>query len=302
MTDNTSEQPSGHVRTGVVFPTGHVGNAADLRRYVAGVEDGGVDHLLCYDHVLGASPEAHPGWTGQYDIHDPFHEPLVLFGFLAAVSSLELATHVLVLPQRQTALVAKQAAEIDVLTGGGRLRLGIGIGWNEVEYDGLGIPFHGRGRRLESQLDLLRRLWSGDAVEATVGNEHVRGAGLNPLPRTPSIPIWLGARSRSALLRVGRLADGWMPYTVPGRGFEEQYATVAEGAADAGRDPHAIGIQGVVSVKDDDPGKIARQWARWAEAGATHIAFNTIPSGARTVDDHLRLVAEAARAVRSSRG
>jgi probable F420-dependent oxidoreductase len=282
-------------RLGAVFPTRLVGHdVADLRTYVAGLESLGVDHLICYDHVLGADPARHEGWDGAYDVDDPFHEPMVLFGFLAGISSLDLATSVLVLPQRQTALVAKQAAEIELLTGGGRFRLGVGIGWNRVEYDGLGIPFSRRGARLEEQVATLRRLWTEPSLDADLGAEHLHGAGLNPRPAHP-VPIWIGARSRAALLRVGRIGDGWMCYWAPGHGYEEQLAIVREGAADAGRDLSDFGIQGVVSVRDLDSSRAARQWDRWRAAGATHIAVNTMPSEALGAAAHLDLTAAAVR-------
>jgi probable F420-dependent oxidoreductase len=287
-------------RLGVVFPTRQIGSSPnEIRDYVAGVEALGVDHLICYDHVLGADPARHAGWDGAYDVDDAFHEPLVLFGFLAGISALELATSVLVLPQRQTALVAKQAAEIDLLSGGGRFRLGVGIGWNRVEYAGLGVPFDGRGQRLEDQVGVLRRLWTERSLDAVVGAEHVNGAGLAPRPARP-IPIWIGARSPAALTRVGRIADGWMSYWAPGHGYEEQLAVVRAGAVGAGRDPDALGIQGVVSVRDADGARAARQWQRWRQGGATHIALNTMPSGAVGAGHHLELLAHAVHALERS--
>src|SRR6478752_9700755 len=153
------------MQIGVVFPQTEIGDApvADVRRYATTVEALGFAHLLAYDHVLGADPEAHAPWHGFYDVRTTFHEPLVLFGYLAACTTLELVTGVIILPQRQTALVAKQAAEVELLTEG-RFRLGVGIGWNAVEYEALGQPFGERGRRMSEQIPLLRRLLTEPVV------------------------------------------------------------------------------------------------------------------------------------------
>ncbi len=186
------------MRTGVVFPQTEIGaDRGAVRAYAQRVEELGFDHLLAYDHVLGADPSAHPDWSGPYTHRDTFHEPFVLFGFLAGICSLELVTGVIVLPQRQTALVAKQAAEVDLLTGG-RLRLGIGIGWNAVEYEALGEDFRTRGRRIEEQIEVLRALWTEPVVNIRGEAHQVTGAGIAPLPLQRPIPIWLGAQSAPA--------------------------------------------------------------------------------------------------------
>src|ERR1700676_367217 len=152
------------MRIGVVFPQTEIGaDGGAVRAYAETVEDLGFTHVLAYDHVLGADPAVHPGWAGPYDLKSTFHEPFVLFGYLAGFTSLELATGVIILPQRQTALVAKQAAEVDLLSGG-RLRLGVGLGWNQVEYEALGKDFSNRGQRMAEQVELLRRLWSEPSV------------------------------------------------------------------------------------------------------------------------------------------
>src|SRR5450631_1243907 len=152
------------MRIGVVFPQTELGgDAGAVRAYARGVQELGFSHVLVYDHVVGADPAAHPGWNGPYDVHTTFHEPFVLFGYLAALTSLELVTSILILPQRQTVLVAKQAAEVDLLTQG-KLRLGVGLGWNEVEYEALGQNFSDRGARLAEQVALLRRLWTETSV------------------------------------------------------------------------------------------------------------------------------------------
>src|SRR6478672_673808 len=181
------------MQIGVVFPQTEVGAAvADVRRYATRVEELGFTHLLAYDHVLGADPEAHAPWRGPYDVTTTFHEPFVLFGYLAACTRLELVSGVIILPQRQTALVAKQAAEVDLLTEG-RFRLGVGLGWNAVEYEALGQSFGERGRRLDEQIRLLRRLWTEPTVTFDGKYERVTGAGLAPMPRQRPIPVWIGA-------------------------------------------------------------------------------------------------------------
>ena len=222
------------MQVGVVFPQTEIGaDVADVRRYAEQVEAFGYRHVLAYDHVVGADPAVHRGWRGAYDVTSTFHEPLVLFGYLAAATSLELTTGIVILPQRQTVLVAKQAAEVDLLSGG-RLRFGVGLGWNEVEYESLGVPFAGRGRRLEEQIPLLRRLWTEPSVTHRGEHDHVRGAGLAPLPIQRPIPIWIGARSSRAYRRVGQLADGWFPMVPPGPELDEARALIKEGARGAG--------------------------------------------------------------------
>src|SRR5436309_3256591 len=197
------------MRIGVVFPQTEIGSDADvISGYAQRVERMGYTHVLAYDHVLGADPEVHKGWNGPYDVYTSFHEPFVLFGYLAAVTALELVTGIIILPQRQTALVAKQAAEVDVLAQG-RFRMGIGLGWNKVEYDALGADFHTRGRRLDEQVALLRRLWTERSVTFEGTFDRVTGAGISPMPVQQPIPLWFGAASERAYERVGRLADGW---------------------------------------------------------------------------------------------
>ncbi|MGH3489331.1 MAG: LLM class F420-dependent oxidoreductase, partial [Actinopolymorphaceae bacterium] len=205
------------MRIGVVFPQTSIGaDRGAIRTYAQAVEELGYTHLLAFDHVLGADPAQHPGWSGPYTHVSTFHEPFVLFGFLAGISSLELVTGVIVLPQRQTALVAKQAAEVDILTDG-RSRLGVGIGWNTVEYEALGEDFHTRGRRMEEQIEVMRRLWT-EPVLTFEGRDHrITAAGIAPLPVQRPVPIWLGAQSAPrSLRRAGRLGDGWMPQFQPG--------------------------------------------------------------------------------------
>ena len=285
------------MRVGVVFPQTELGgDPGAVRAYGQRVEELGFTHLLAYDHVVGADPTVHTGWNGPYDVHTTFHEPLVMFGFLAAVTrSLELVTGVVILPQRQTALVAKQAAEVDLLSGG-RLRLGVGIGWNAVEYEALGEDFGTRGKRSAEQIELLRRLWTEPSVTFHGAFDTVTGAGLAPLPVQRPIPVWIGAASAPGYRRAGRLADGWFPMMEPGPDLDAALAEVDRGARDAGRDPASIGMEARVSWQGDTD-DVAEQIAAWSQAGATHLSVNTMRAGLATVDEHLDALAEVADAL-----
>jgi probable F420-dependent oxidoreductase len=273
------------MKIGAVFPQLEIGaDPGVVRDWTTTVEAAGYNHVLAYDHVLGADPANRPGWTGYTD-KSLFHEVFVLFGYMAAITTdLELVTGVLVLPQRQTALVAKQAAEIDVLSGG-RLRLGVGIGWNQVEYQALGVPFRQRGALLEEQVDVLRKLWA-DPVISYQGKFHeIEEAGLNPLP-TRQIPIWFGGGADAVLRRTGRIGDGWMPQTAPDETARKQVALIRQAAEEAGRDPDTIGIEARLTL-----GAVPEQdWRAfadgWRELGATHLCVNTMNMGLSKPEDH----------------
>ena len=286
------------MRIGVVFPQTEIGaDAGAVRAYAEHVEGLGFTHLLAYDHVVGADPNVHAGWDGPYDLHNTFHEPLVTFGYLAAVTtSLELVTGILILPQRQTVLVAKQAAEVDLLSGG-RLRLGIGLGWNAVEYEALGEDFSNRGKRSEEQVDLMRTLWTEQTVTYHGTYHQVTGAGLAPLPIQRPIPVWFGASSPRACRRAGRLGNGWFPMVGPGPKLEQALQEVAQAAREAGRDPAQIAMEGRVSWNGNDD-DLAGGLRVWADAGASHVSINTMGAGLASVDDHLRALTSAAETAR----
>jgi probable F420-dependent oxidoreductase len=281
------------LQIGVVFPQTEIGaDVRDLRRYAERVEGLGYRHLLAFDHVLGADPAVHQGWMGPYDVRTTFHEPMVMFGYLAAVTSLELVSGVLILPQRQTALVAKQAAEVDLLTNG-RLRLGVGIGWNEVEYEALGKDFTTRGRRCGEQVELLRRLWTQQSVTFDGLDDHVSGAGIAPLPVQRPIPVWFGARSPAAYRRAGRLGDGWFPMVLPGPDLDAARSVIEDAAVAAGRDPKALGMEAVVRWQGST-GRLVDHVGRWQSAGASHVSINTMNAGLISVDAHLEILESAA--------
>jgi probable F420-dependent oxidoreductase len=219
-----------------------------------------------------------------------------MFGYLAAVTSVELVTGIIILPQRQTALVAKQAAEVDLLTHG-NFRLGVGLGWNAVEYEALGQDFTNRGRRIGEQVALLRRLWTEESVTFSGEYEVVTGAGLCPLPVQRPIPVWFGAQSRPAYVRAGQLADGWFPQVPPDERLEEARAIVTAAAVAAGRDPAAIGMEGRVSWTAGGAEKLVDHIGRWRAVGATHVSINTMRAGLGSVDGHLTALTMAAEAL-----
>jgi probable F420-dependent oxidoreductase len=290
------------MRIGVVFPQTEIGaDAGAVRAYAEHVEGLGFAHLLAYDHVVGADPKVHVGWDGFYDLHDTFHEPLVTFGYLAAVTtSLELVTGIVILPQRQAVLVAKQAAEVDLLSGG-RLRLGVGLGWNAVEYEALGEDFSNRGKRSEEQVDLMRKLWTEQTVTYHGTYHRVTGAGLAPLPIQRPIPVWFGAASPRACRRAGRLGDGWFPMVGPGPKLDQALQEVAQAAAEAGRDPARIAMEGRVSW-NGNADDLAEGLRVWADAGASHVSINTMKAGLASVDDHLAALTTAAETVEAFAG
>jgi probable F420-dependent oxidoreductase len=282
---------------GVVFPQTEIGaDVGAIRAYALRVEELGYGHVHAYDHVVGADPAVHTGWQGAYDVTTTFHEPFVLFGYMAAITELEMVTGIIILPQRQTVLVAKQAAEVDLLTGG-RFRLGIGLGWNAVEYEALGQDFTTRGRRVEEQVDLLRRLWTERSVIYAGSFDRVIGAGLAPLPVQRPIPVWFGGQSERAYRRAGRLADGWFPQVRPGPELDEARRVVEQAAVEAGRDPARLGMEGRVTWRGS-PETLAEHAASWRDAGATHVSVNTMGAGLATVDDHLAALEAAAEALK----
>ena len=271
------------MKLGVVFPQTEIGADPDVvARFATTAESLGYEHLIAYDHVLGAGTASRPDWSGPYTSESMFHEPFVLFGYLGAITStLELVTAVIILPQRQTALVAKQASSLDVLTRG-RLRLGIGTGWNAVEYEALGESFTNRGARSEEQIDVMRKLWADDVISYEGKWHTITDAGLNPLPAR-QIPIWLGGMAPQVIDRVARLADGWFPFF--NQGLEEQLKKVHEGATAAGRNPDDIGIEVITPLGNAD-GKTLDQLKKLRDMGVSHSAVVTMNVGL-SGDEHV---------------
>ncbi|MDA1129104.1 MAG: LLM class F420-dependent oxidoreductase [Chloroflexi bacterium] len=286
------------MKTGVVFPQTEIGaDPAAVRDYAQAAEELGYAHLMVYDHVLGADTSHHADWQGSYTSESMFHEPFVLFGYLAGITTkLEMVTAVLILGQRQTALVAKQAAEVDLLTGG-RLRLGVGVGWNHVEYEALNQEFGNRGRRYAEQINLLREFWTKDVVNFEGQYHKVDHAGVNPQPVQRPIPIWMGAGARAnpvptdrVLKRVARLADGWFPQMQPGDGAKETVERLRIFASEAGRDAAQIGMEPRINLADGNPEFWQGQARAWQELGATHVSINTMRAGLNSPQDHINAI------------
>ena len=281
------------MQLGAVFPQTEIGSdPAAVRDFAVTAEELGYDYLLVYDHVIGADPSKHT-LVGPYTHESMFHEPFVLFGYLAAITQrMDLVTGILILPQRQTALVAKQAAEVDLLSGG-RLILGVGVGWNQVEFEVLGEDFHRRGRRTEEQLELLRRLWTEELVTFEGRFDTVRHAGINPRPER-EIPIWFGGMSSPVLRRCGRYGSGWIPRDQfpedPERNRDDilwRLDRIRQHASEAGRDPDAIALSTRAAVTDGDLDAQLAIAQGWEDAGATHVSFNTMNAGLSSPQQHI---------------
>ena len=286
------------MKLGAIFPQTEIGaDPAGVRDYAQAAEAMGYEDLAVFDHVLGADASKHANWERPYRHTDMFHEPFVLFGYLAAITEkIRMTTQVLILGQRQTALVAKQAAEVDVLTGG-RLRLGIGTGWNYVEYEALGEDFHNRGRRSVEQIRLMRALWTEEVVDFKGRYHQISHAGINPLPVQRPIPIWFGGGHDRVIRRIGRMGDGWFPQFQPDSEGQEKIAQMRQHARDAGRDPMAIGIEGRISIANGDPDSWSKSAAAWAEVGATHLSVNTMRAGLKSPDQHIDAIRRFKEAV-----
>ncbi len=288
------------MKVGVVFPQTEIGaDAGGVREFAQAAQELGYTHLLAYDHVLGADVSNRRDWPGPYTAEHQFHELLVLFGYLAGVvPGLELVAGVLVLPQRQTALVAKQAAEVDILTGG-RFRLGVGLGWNFVEFEALGEDFHNRGRRAEEQIEVLRRLWTEPVVDFKGRWHHISQAGINPLPVQRPIPVWIGGSAAAAIRRAARLADGFFPQRPLEGGWPATMERLRGWVEEAGRDPDEIGIEWRIDVSSGTPDDWRVEVEERRALGATQVSIQTMRGGLDGPDDHIGRIREAAEALLS---
>lgn len=277
------------MQLGVVFPQNEIGeDPGAVRAFAEAAEGLGYAHLIFYDHVLGADTDRRPDWQGPYSHRDAFHEPMVTFGYLAALTSrIELVTAVIILPQRQTALLAKQAAQVDVLSGG-RLRLGVGIGWNDVEYEALNENFHDRGKRSEEQVELLRALWTNEVVDFEGRWHSIPGAGIKPLPVQRPIPVWFGGgRSDGVLRRIARMGDGWFPQLQADEQGRERMAAFRNFVAEAGRSQEDVGVDARVALSRGGIDGALRDAGTWREMGATHVSFNTLRAGLASAGEHI---------------
>ena len=289
------------MRVGAVYPQIEVGaDPGAAKAFAMAVEDLGYDHILAFDHVAGGNPLGNAQehfYTNQH----AFLEPLICFAYMAAVTEcIEFISGILISPQRQTVLIAKQAATLDFLSGG-RLRLGIGVGWNTIEYEALGADFSVRGKRSEEQIELLRRLWTEPLVTFDGKWDRITDAGINPLPKQRPIPIWIGGHRDVAVRRAARLADGWLPLFPPDERGAAKVATFKQYVADAGRDMADVGLESWINVGNYDDGFGAlclseeswHQWTSgWKELGATHISVNTMKSGFTSIDQHIEKLAQ----------
>jgi probable F420-dependent oxidoreductase len=287
------------MQIGAVLPHDEIGtDRGAIKSYLEGLEDLGVTHLLAYDHVLGAERKRPGGFEGPYDKDVAFHEPLTFFAFAAGVTQqLDLVTTVLILPQRQAALVAKQAAEVAVLSGN-RLRLGVGTGWNTVEYEALGVPFERRGAREAEQIELMRALWTEEVVDFDGEFHTVTAASISPRP-TQRVPVWFGGSAPAVLKRCARLGDGWMPLGGANDKSRESLALINAERTAAGLSMDGFGVQAQAQYAGGNPERWRSHATKWAEIGATHMAIATHNAGDTDVDGHLARAAEYLAAVTS---
>ena len=290
------------MRIGASFPTTEIGNdPAVIKDFVQAVEGMGYEHLTLIDHVIQAEEPVSDDWRAYYVRSNPFHEPLVMIGFMAAATTiLEFASAILILPQRPAVLVAKQLAEVDVLSGG-RLRAGVGIGWNALEFEALGQKFSTRARRMEEQIELMRALWTQEIVSFEGDFHTIGAAGINPLPVQRPIPIWIGAFEAPAVRRAGRLGDGWFinPRIKPDEA-EAQIALFHAAAAEAGRDPQTLGMDATLHFGNRGDNELAAEAEAWRATGVSHLTVRTMYSDLETVDDHIEALRKARAALPAS--
>jgi len=283
------------MKVGVSYPTREVAGDPDkIRKFIRAAEDIGFEHMMAYDHVLKTPHEGRePKLTGPYTEKDSFHDPFVLFGFAAGVTDkLEFVTGVMVLPQRQTVLLAQQAADVDLLSRE-RLRLGVGIGWNYVEYDALGQDFRTRAKRLEEQMGLLRQLWSTPIVSFEGRFDRIDRGGINPMPRR-QIPLWMGGYSEPAYERGGRLADGFV-FAASGDDAVAAWGRVKHHLAANGRSEAGFGSE-LLALFARDAREAAEHLKTWRDAGGSHGCVDTMGKGfGDNIDAHIAYAAEVKR-------
>lgn len=276
---------------GAVFPQAEIDwDTAAITDFFQGLEELGFDYVHAYEHILGAEKASYPEQTFLYTHENPFREPFVMYAYIAALTRrLELVTGILVLPQRDVRLVAKQAAELSMLSGG-RFRLGVGGGWNKAEFDSLGMNFSKRGKVMDEQIQLLRELWSKPLVDFQGEFHTVRRCGLNPLPAAPP-PIYIGGWADAVLRRAARYADGWLPATLPESGPEPLVEKLHAYLREEGRDPATFGLDARVVPLREPEQSWPESIATWRALGASHIRCQTLGLGFTKPDQHLRILA-----------
>ena len=286
------------MKYGVVYPqTEFPSDPGAIKDFAQTAEELGFNHILAYDHILGANPNREGGWSGPYTYRDTFQEPLTLYSYLAGLTQkLEFVTGIIILPQRQTALFAKQAATLDILCEG-RLRLGVALGWNEVEYIALNENFHTRGQRFEEQIQVLRLLWTKHLVTFHGKWHTILDAGLNPLPRQQPIPLWFGGHADPVLQRVARYANGWLPnYRTP-QDAAEAISKLKDYLADEGRQWEDLGIEPRIRYGNGNESEWQKLDQSWADVGASHLTVNTMGVGFTTADEHIQAIQRYAQAL-----
>ena len=282
---------------GAVFPHNEIGTDPQaIKDYAQGVEELGVTHLLIYDHVLGADRDRPGGFEGPYDKDVAFHEPFTTFAFIAAVTKkLDMITTVMILPQRQTVLVAKQAAELAILSNN-RFKLGIGVGWNAVEYTGLNENFKNRGKRQEEQVELMRLLWESEVLEYEGDYHHIDKASINPRP-SKSLPIWFGGGAPQLIERCADLGEGWIPLMGPNEAARNTLSAIKEKRESKGLDRDNFGVQAQAQYAGGDAERWNKHAEKWRNLGASHLAIATHNAEPTNVDGHLGRIQEYLNAV-----
>lgn len=291
------------IPVGVVFPQTEIGeDPAAFRDFAQTAEDLGFSHIVAYDHVLGADLTNRPDWKMPYTLESMFQEPMTLFSFLAGVTkTIGLNTGIIILPQRQVVLFAKQAATLDIVSGG-RLRTALGLGWNTVEYAALGVPFEKRAERLDDQIRILRRLWTERSITDSGPDYEIVQAGLWPLPKQRPIPIWIGGFSKAAMKRAARIGDGWFPL-VDAERAAETIGEFREAITAAGRDPKAVQFENLIfcchyGSTDRRPLEdVAADVFTWEKEGANSVCIDTMRMGAKGGEAHVALLRRIAEAV-----
>jgi probable F420-dependent oxidoreductase len=286
------------MKFGVVYPQTELpADPETLKTFTQAAEQAGFDHILTYEHVLGANPDRPGGWTGPYTHKDAFWDPFTMFSYLAGAGiQLEFVTGILILPQRQTALVAKQAACLDVLCHG-KFRMGIGLGWNEVEYIAQGEDFHNRGVRVEEQVDVLRQLWTKPLVTYSGKWHQIPDAGLKPMPVQQPIPIWFGGGHERALRRMARLGDGCFPSARKVEDARPKLDLLRSELVAYGRDAAAFGIEPRLPFTVERADDFRKNVADWTQEGASHICVNTLGLGNKTLSEHVKSIQAAGKII-----
>ena len=279
-------------RSGIVFPQTEIGaDPGAVRAFAETSESLGFDGLMIYDHVVGADLRNRADWSGWYDLQHSFHEIFVVLGYIAAVTKrIRLVTGIVILPQRQTTLVAKQAAEVDVLSGG-RLTLGIGVGWNDVEFVALNEDFSNRGKRCEEQIEVMRALWTQESVDFTGNYHRLPEIGIKPLPVQRPIPIFLGGQANVVLERTARIGDGWLPMDAA-KEAEPRLEKLARYCEEIGRDFTELEVPCTIALDGHDLEWVAKQVSDWKRLGVSNFYLDTMNCGFRGPDPHLKVAAE----------